>query len=174
MTTSGRIKNPSVSSSSVAVDGSELTICDGVAAAIGAAIGAVVGAAIGAAVAAVGATVGAVVGAAVGAALAASVGAGVAVAAALHDVRVIASLMRVTAPFRARARPFTLTPLFIVIDVRARMVPVNVELDPSVAELVTCQKMLHGCAPLIRLTELDDAVMRSDVAWKIQTELGSF
>src|SRR5689334_3879973 len=111
MTTSGRIKNPSVSSSSVAVDGSELTICDGVAAAIGA----VVGAAIGAAVAVVGATVGAVVGAAVGAALAASVGAGVAVAAALHDVRVIASLMRVTAPFRARARPFTLTPLFIVI-----------------------------------------------------------
>ena len=38
----------------------------------------------------------------------------------------------------------TLEQLFTVIDVRARIVPAKVEPDPSVAELVTCQKTLHG------------------------------
>lgn len=31
-----------------------------------------------------------------------------------------------------------------------------------------CQKTLQGWAPLMKATELDDAVTRSDVAWKIQ------
>lgn len=58
--------------------------------------------------------------------------------------RVIVSLIKVTWPFRASARPLSVTPSFIVIDVRARMVPAKVEPDPSVAELVTCQKTLQG------------------------------
>src|ERR1035437_6185812 len=71
-------------------------------------------------------------------------------------------------------RALTVTPLAIVIDVRARMVPTKLEPDPSVAELVTCQKTLHGFAPLMSTTLLEDAVTRSDVAWKTQTEFGSF
>lgn len=88
--------------------------------------------------------------------------------------REIVSLIRVTSPLRASARPLSVTPLFIVIDVRARMVPANVEPEPSVAELVTCQKTLQGWAPLMNRTVLEEAVTRSDVAWKIQTALGSF
>ena len=91
-----------------------------------------------------------------------------------HGELVMVSLIKVTSPFRASARPFIVTPLSIVMDVRARMVPTKVEPDPSVAELVTCQKTLHELAPLMSFTELDDAVTRSDVAWKTQTEFGSF
>jgi hypothetical protein len=56
---------------------------------------------------------------------------------------VIVSLIKVTSPFRASARPSTVTPSFIVMEVRARMVPTKLEPDPSVAELVTCQKTLQ-------------------------------
>ena len=73
---------------------------------------------------------------------------------------VTVSLIRVTSPFLASARPLSVTPLFVVMDVRARMVPTKVEPDPSVAELVTCQKTLQGWPPLMKATELDDAVMR--------------
>ena len=74
-----------------------------------------------------------------------TVGAGVAVgAAAAHVARVMVSSISVTAPLRASARPSSVTPSAIVIDVRARMLPAKVESDPSVAELVTCQKTLHG------------------------------
>ena len=88
--------------------------------------------------------------------------------------RVIVSLIRVTSPFRASARPLNVTALFMVMDVRAMIVPAKLEPDPSVAELVTCQKTLHGCPPLIKATALEEAVTRSDVAWKIHTEFGSF
>jgi hypothetical protein len=84
------------------------------------------------------------------------------------------SLIRVTVPFRASTRPDTVTPLFSVIDVVAMMVPAKLEPEPRVAELVTCQKTLQGWAPLTKRTELDEAVMRSDVAWNTQTESGSF
>jgi hypothetical protein len=66
----------------------------------------------------------------------------------------IVSLIRVTVPFRARALPFTVTALFMVINLRARIVPTTEEPDPSVAEQVSCQKTLHGCAPLINATEV--------------------
>lgn len=133
--------------SCVPVDGSVVTglVARGVGVAPGAtatavgvgAVPAVVGVAAG-----VGVAVPAVVGVAAGVGVA--VGAGVAVAAAAQVVRVMRSLIRVTVPFRASARPLTVTPLFIVIEVRARIVPTNVEPDPSVAELVTCQKTLQG------------------------------
>jgi hypothetical protein len=78
----------------------------------------------------------------------------------------------VTSAFRASARPFSVTPLPIVMADRARMVPMKVEPELRVAELVTCQKTLHSLAPLMSFTELPDAVMRSDVAWKTQTAFG--
>jgi hypothetical protein len=60
------------------------------------------------------------------------------------------------------------------MDVEAMMVPIKVEPDPRVAELKTCQKTLHELAPRMRFTELPDAVMRDEVVWMTQTELGSF
>jgi CBS domain-containing protein len=99
---------------------------------------------------------------------------GLALDAGVEHVDVIMSLFKVTSPFRASTRPFTVTPPAIVIDVRAMMVPPNVEPEPRVAELVTCQKTLQGLPPLMKSTRLAEAVMRSDGAWKIQTELESF
>ena len=50
------------------------------------------------------------------------------------------SSINVTAPLRARARPWTVTLLFTLIEVRPRMFPTKTEPEPSVAELPTCQK----------------------------------
>ena len=61
------------------------------------------------------------------------------------------SLISVTAPLRASARPFSVTPSFIEIDVRARMLPAKTVVVPSVAELPTCQNTLQACAPLTSL-----------------------
>jgi hypothetical protein len=58
----------------------------------------------------------------------------------------------VTAPIRAKALPFSVAPVLIVIDIWARMVPLNIEVVPRVAELPTCQKMLAAFAPLMRTT----------------------
>ena len=80
----------------------------------------------------------------------------------------------VTAPFRARARPWTVTPLFTDIEVRARMLPRKTELLPRVAELPTCQNTLHSSAPLIRFTVLLDAVISVESVWKMKTELALF
>ena len=48
----------------------------------------------------------------------------------------------VTAPFRASALPFSVAPVVSVMSESASMLPLKVELVPSVAELPTCQKML--------------------------------
>jgi len=64
-------------------------------------------------------------------------------------------------------------PPALVTDVSAMMVPPKVEPEPRMAVLVTCQKTLHGLAPLTKTTLLDEAVTRSDDALKTQTELGS-
>ena len=94
--------------------------------------------------------------------------------AALHVDVLKWSLISVTSPLRASALPWTVTALSSVMDVIARIVPTKEEPEPRVAELVTCQKTLHGLPPLMNTTELVDAVMRSDVAWKIHTEFGLF
>jgi hypothetical protein len=70
----------------------------------------------------------------------------------------------VTAPFKARARPSMLAPVFSVMEVAAIIVPEKTEFTPRVAELPTCQKMFPGCAPLIRLIMLPTEVMRVDPA----------
>jgi hypothetical protein len=143
-------------------------------AAVGAAVGATVDE-----VVAIGAAVGAVVGVTVGAADGAAVNGGrvggmTTGGAALHIDVLKWSLISVTSPLRASALPWTVTALSSVMDVIARIVPTKEEPEPRVAELVTCQKTLHGLPPLMNTTELVDAVMRSDVAWKIHTEFGLF
>jgi len=96
------------------------------------------------------------------------------VGAVAHSGRLKTLLSRVTAPFRASARPSTVVPFCTVIEVSARIVPTNVVPVPRVAELPTCQNTLQGSAPFVRATVLFDAVIRVDPAWKIHTELGSF
>jgi hypothetical protein len=71
---------------------------------------------------------------------------------------------RETCPLRASARPSTSAPVWTVIDVRARMVPLKLEAVPKVAELPTCQKTLQALAPLIRMMLLAESVIRVEAA----------
>jgi len=75
----------------------------------------------------------------------------------------------VTAPLRARALPFSVAPVVRVMSESARMLPLKVELVPSVAELPTCQKMLWGWAPPARTMELLPNVVSDEAIWNIQT-----
>jgi len=76
---------------------------------------------------------------------------------------------RVTAPFRASARPCRLTPLFSVIDVSASMFPLKIEFVPRVAELPTCQKMFLAWAPPASTILVSESVMSVEPILKIQT-----
>ena len=85
---------------------------------------------------------------------------------------VIVSLSRVTAPVWASARPVTVSFVVTVIDARARIVPLKLELVPSVAELPTCQNTLQAWASPIRTTWLDEPVVSVEPIWKMKTEAG--
>src|SRR4051794_38335651 len=79
-----------------------------------------------------------------------------------------ALLSNVTAPVRASARPFSLAPVVMVMDACAIIVPVNIVVVPSVAELPTCQITFLDWAPLMRMTWLlPAAVVKVDTIWKI-------
>jgi hypothetical protein len=71
-----------------------------------------------------------------------------------HAVMEIVLVSIVTAPFRARSLPSTVAPVMRVMLVSAKIFPTNFVVEPSVAELPTCQKTLHGEAPLISTVEL--------------------
>lgn len=102
------------------------------------------------------------------------VGAGVTDVAVVHvDGRVIVSSLSVTAAWWAKTRPATVTFDVRVIDVRARMLPTKVLVEPKVAELPTFQNTLHAWASPISMTVLSDEVIRLEPAWKTNTELGS-
>jgi hypothetical protein len=66
----------------------------------------------------------------------------------------------VTAPFRARVLPATVAPVVREILVSAKIFPTKFVAVPIVAELPTCQKMLHGAAPLVSTTDELLAVVR--------------
>ena len=85
----------------------------------------------------------------------------------LHPV--MTSVSSVTAPLRASALPSKFTPVVIVMDVSARMFPLNTEFVPKVAELPTCQKTLQASAPLTRTTWLPLPVVRVEAIWKMNT-----
>jgi len=88
-------------------------------------------------------------------------------------LRATALVSRVTAPLRARARPFRVAPVVSEIDVSARTLPANALAGPSVAELPTCQNTLHACAPPVSSTRLAEPTVSVDPAWKMNTALGS-
>ena len=81
-------------------------------------------------------------------------------------------LIRVTAPLRASMRPTTVAPLFSEMLVSAIRLPWNAVVVPSVAELPTCQKTLHGVAPLMSTTELADAVVSADADLEDELRVG--
>lgn len=81
-------------------------------------------------------------------------------------VIVFVFVSNVTAPLRARRRPWKVAPVVAVIEVSARTLPTNRVPVPKVAELPICQTILQACAPLTRRTLLLEAVVGVDAAWK--------
>src|ERR1700676_165111 len=82
------------------------------------------------------------------------------------------SSSNVTAAFRASARPSSVTPVVIVIDFSARMLPLNDEYVPRGAELPTCQKTLQAVAPPSRVILLLLPVVSEDPIWKMNPAAG--
>ena len=109
----------------------------------------------------------------VGVGVGASVGVGVGVGVGAHADLSIVLVSNVTAPFRASVRPFTMVaPVSSPIEVKARMLPLKAVSVPRVAELPTCQNTLQD-SPLMKLTELSDAVVSVLPIWKMKTAAGS-
>jgi hypothetical protein len=80
----------------------------------------------------------------------------------------------VTAPLRARALPFSVAPVFTVIEARAMMFPENVVLVPSVAELPICQNtFLDWPPPAMIIWLLPAAVVSVETTWNIHTPLAA-
>jgi hypothetical protein len=75
-------------------------------------------------------------------------------------------LSKVTAPLRASALPSTVEPVSTVMDSDAMMFPLKLEPVPNVAELPTCQNTWQGCASLIMLMRLLEAVVKVLPIWK--------
>jgi hypothetical protein len=94
-------------------------------------------------------------------------------ASAAHVGTVMTLSFNVTAPVWAKTRPSTLAPVLSVTEANARIVPTKEVVLPSVAELPTCQKTLHACAPFSRTTDEAEAVIKVEPAWKMKTALGS-
>jgi hypothetical protein len=78
----------------------------------------------------------------------------------------IVLVSKVTAPFCAKARPFRVAPVFMVIEVSAKIFPINELVVPRVAELPTLHQTLHGSPPVI--DELVAAI-KVEADLKIQT-----
>jgi hypothetical protein len=75
----------------------------------------------------------------------------------------------VTAPLRANTLPRSVAPVSSVAEVSAMIVPTKLLVVPRVAELPTCQKTLHACAPFSSTTLLPEAEIKVEPAWKIKT-----
>jgi hypothetical protein len=77
-----------------------------------------------------------------------------------HAVMLTVLVSSVTEPFCARSLPWTVAPVMRVMLVSAKTFPTKLVVEPSVAELPTCQKTLHGAAPFISTTDEPLAVVR--------------
>ena len=79
----------------------------------------------------------------------------------------------VTAPLRANTLPRSVAPVSSVAEASAMIVPTKLLVVPRVAELPTCQKTLHACAPFSSTTLLPEAEIKVEPAWKIKTASAS-
>ena len=84
----------------------------------------------------------------------------------VHVGPVIMLLSNVTSPVCTITRPFKVARVFIVIDVDARMFPINELFVPKIDELTSLHHTLHGSPPT---TLAVPEVMRSDDDKKIHT-----
>ena len=87
-------------------------------------------------------------------------------AAAPHVGPLIVLASNVTEPVCAKARPFKVAPVAMVMDVDARIFPINEVYVPRDAELTTLHHTLHGSPPTILAVP---EVIRSDDDLKIHT-----
>ena len=92
-----------------------------------------------------------------------SVGTGA--APTLQEAKLTVLLSSVTVPFRAKALPTRLAPLFIVMDVSARMLPTNVVVVSMVAELLTSHCTLQEL-PVVVTVEPGEVMSELDI-WKV-------
>jgi hypothetical protein len=69
----------------------------------------------------------------------------------------------------AKAFPVITAPVCITIAVLLRMIPLKLEVVPSVATPATCQKIFLACAPPISITFLALDTLRPPAIWNIQT-----
>jgi hypothetical protein len=67
-----------------------------------------------------------------------------------------------------RRRPFTVAPVFSVIEVAPRMMPLTTDVEPRVTASETTQTIFLGSAPPARVTFTADAVLSVPAIWKIQ------
>ena len=86
--------------------------------------------------------------------------------AAEHVGPVMVLVSNDTWPVCTIARPFKVAPVAMVMDVDARIFPINEVFVPKVAELTSRHHTLHGSPPI---TLAVSEVMRSDDDLKIQT-----
>ena len=87
-------------------------------------------------------------GAGVGVGVGVGLGVAVGVGAAAQIGPEMVLLFNVTAPVCARARPSKLAPLFRLMEVSARIFPMNEVAVSRVAELPTLHHTLHGSPPV--------------------------
>ena len=80
-------------------------------------------------------------------------------------------LSNATVPLNANALPFSVAPVFSVIDASAMIVPWKTAVVPKVAEVPTCQKMLEVRAPPAKVTCTPLLTVSAEAIWKIQTSL---
>ncbi len=83
----------------------------------------------------------------------------------LHAVMVL--LSSDTGAVRARARPFKVALVFMVMLVSAKMFPTIAVVVPIVAELVTCHHTPQAEAPLVSAIEELLAVVSELAIWKM-------
>ena len=79
---------------------------------------------------------------------------------------------KVTAPFRARSASNVPPVPDTEMDVKATTVPKKVLVAPKVADVPICQKTLPACAPLVRATTAEAAVVKVVAIWNTNLALG--
>src|SRR5450759_2328087 len=84
----------------------------------------------------------------------------------MHTTLEISLVSNVTAPVCTRARPFKVAPVFILMDVSAKIFPMNEVVVSSVAKLPILHHTLQGSPPV---TDEPGDVMSDDAVLKIQT-----
>jgi hypothetical protein len=88
-----------------------------------------------------------------------------------HVGVVMALSSRVTAPFCAKTRPVTGTPVSSVAEVNAKMFPTKLVVwVPRVAELPTCQKTLHAWTPFVSTTDAAPGGSGDERAARLENE----